>query len=72
MATCFTSVLPVLGGRNKALFMHAAGDVLIDDTAVNCTAWENEGGIAIHHQTFAETSRRLKGAIHRRGALPRS
>lgn len=42
-------ILPVMGGRNKPLFMHAPGDVLIDDWQRNCQAWEDEGGDAIRH-----------------------
>lgn len=47
-ATCL--VLPVLGGRHKPLFMHQAGDVLIDDFGRNCDAWVEAGGIAIKHE----------------------
>lgn len=46
--TCM--VLPVLGGRHKPLFMHQAGDVLIDDFGKNCIAWEEAGGVAIKHE----------------------
>jgi 5'-nucleotidase len=44
------TVLPVMGGYNKPLFMHARGDVLIDDWRKNCEAWGQAGGLAIHHQ----------------------
>lgn len=47
-ATCL--VLPVLGGVNKPLFMHQAGDVLIDDWGKNCLAWTAAGGVAIQHR----------------------
>ncbi len=47
-ATCL--VLPVMGGRHKPLFMHQAGDVLIDDFGKNCAAWDEAGGIAIKHE----------------------
>lgn len=43
------TVLPVMGGRNKPLFMHREGDVLVDDFAHNCEAWVKAGGIAIEH-----------------------
>ncbi|MCD9096147.1 5' nucleotidase, NT5C type [Luteimonas fraxinea] len=46
--TCL--VLPVLGGRNKALFMRQPGDILIDDWAKNCEAWSEAGGFAIKHE----------------------
>lgn len=49
------TVLPVLGGINKPLFMHAAGDVLIDDLERNTDAWQEAGGIAILHKSFPET-----------------
>ena len=38
--TCW--VLPVLGGRNKALFMHNIGDILIDDYESNIKALQDE------------------------------
>lgn len=47
-ATCL--VLPVLGGVNKPLFMHQAGDVLIDDFEKNCVAWTRAGGLAVRHE----------------------
>lgn len=47
-ATCW--VLPVMGGTNKPLFMHNAGDILVDDYARNCQAWEAAGGVAIQHR----------------------
>lgn len=43
------TVLPVMGGKNKPLFMHAPNDVLIDDWSKNITAWCQAGGLAIHH-----------------------
>ena len=54
-------ILPVMGGRNKGLFMHAPGDILIDDFERNTKAWEAEGGIAILHRSFEETRRALDG-----------
>jgi 5'-nucleotidase len=53
------TVLPVLGGKNKALFMHEPGDVLIDDMEKNCKAWEELGGIAIQHESVDDTLFRL-------------
>lgn len=52
-STC--TVLPVMGGRNKGLFMHAVGDILIDDFERNTKAWEEEGGVAILHRDFKTT-----------------
>ena len=49
------TVLPVMGGRNKPLFMHAPGDVLIDDFERNCEAWHSAGGNSIQHRSFDET-----------------
>lgn len=53
------TVLPVMGGRHKPLFMHARGDILIDDFQANCEAWRAAGGIAIQHVDFDETRSRL-------------
>lgn len=44
------TVLPVMGGRHKPLFMHAPGDILVDDMARNCGAWKDAGGWAIQHE----------------------
>jgi 5'-nucleotidase len=51
--TCM--VLPVMGGRNKPLFMHAPGDILIDDFERNILAWQDEGGRGIQHVDFQTT-----------------
>lgn len=56
-------ILPVMGGRNKPLFMHAPGDILIDDFERNTKAWEDEGGVAILHRTFDETEAALSRVI---------
>lgn len=49
------TVIPMMGGVNKALFMHEPGDILIDDMKKNCKAWEELGGIAIVHKNAADT-----------------
>lgn len=56
-------VLPVLGGKNKSLFMHEAGDILIDDFVSNIKHWNNLGGYGIHHKSFDETNEKLKGYL---------
>lgn len=48
-------ILPVMGGRNKPLFMDQAGDILIDDFERNTDAWLAAGGIAILHRDFDQT-----------------
>lgn len=53
-------ILPVMGGKNKALFMHAPGDILIDDFRRNALAWEAEGGVAVLHRNFDDTRATLK------------
>ena len=53
------TVLPVLGGYNKPLFMHAKGDILIDDFRRNTEAWTAAGGNAILHRSFEATSAAL-------------
>lgn len=49
------TVLPVLGGRNKFLFMHAPRDILIDDYKKNLEPWAEAGGIGILHRNFSTT-----------------
>ena len=44
------TVLPVMGGHNKPLFMHSPGDVLVDDFRKNCDAWTSAGGSAVLHR----------------------
>lgn len=48
-------VLPVMGGRNKPLFMHAPGDILIDDFSRNIEAWRAHGGHGILHRNWGDT-----------------
>lgn len=50
-------VLPIHGGKNKHLFMHKPGDVLVDDFEKNIELWRAAGGIGVHHQNFEETKR---------------
>ena len=57
------TVLPVLGGRHKPLFMHAPGDILIDDWEKNIAAWLAAGGEGIHHIGFATTRERLRRSL---------
>jgi 5'-nucleotidase len=54
------TVIPMMGGKNKCLFMHSPGDVLIDDFDKNCIPWREHGGIAIHHKDFDTTKRELR------------
>ncbi|WP_156392858.1 hypothetical protein [Rhizobium sp. Root1220] len=61
-------VLPVMGGRNKPLFMHSRGDILIDDFERNTKAWQQEGGIAILHRDFQTTRDELEREIVRSAA----
>lgn len=56
-------VLPVMGGKHKPLFMHAPGDILIDDYDRNCLAWSNAGGLAIRHRNFIHTRSALEFAL---------
>lgn len=57
------TVLPVMGGHNKPLFMHASGDILIDDFERNTTAWSKAGGISILHRSFGDTMVLLRTAL---------
>ena len=52
-------VLPVLGGKNKALFMHQPGDILIDDFDPNIKSWNANGGTGILHRNFKETKEKI-------------
>ena len=54
------TVIPMLGGKNKAMFMHSPGDVLIDDFEKNCIPWREHGGVAIQHKDFVTTWTALK------------
>lgn len=53
------TVLPVLGGKNKALFMHEKGDILIDDMIKNCQAWNDLGGKSILHLDAQTTMKKM-------------
>jgi hypothetical protein len=57
------TILPMMGGVNKAMFMHEPGDILIDDMAKNCNAWEEVGGIAIVHQNADATRAQLEQIV---------
>jgi hypothetical protein len=54
------TIIPMMGGVNKALFMHEPGDILIDDMEKNCKAWEELGGKAIVHKNATDTIVQLK------------
>lgn len=56
-------ILPVPSGKDKPLFMHAPGDVLIDDHLPNIEAWNAAGGFGILHRDFEETSQQLYSYI---------
>lgn len=58
------TVIPMMGGKNKRLFMHAPGDILIDDFEKNCIPWAEHGGIAILHKDFESTRDNLNLALH--------
>jgi len=66
-----TTVLPVMGGHNKPLFMHAPGDILIDDFEKNTRAWSEAGGVAILHRGFASTRHDLRDHFGRIDAYAR-
>jgi len=57
------AVLPVLGGRNKSLFMHKPGDILIDDFTKNIKAWIEVGGYGIYHENYDSTTAQLLNYI---------
>lgn len=57
------TILPVMGGKNKGLFMHEEGDLLIDDMEKNCIAWRDLGGIAIKHKSAEETMQKVGDTI---------
>lgn len=57
------TILPVMGGRHKPLFMHAPGDILIDDFAKNINAWREAGGVGILHTHFEHTREVLQTVL---------
>lgn len=62
--------IPMISGENKFCYMHAPGDVLIDDYGRNCENWEKAGGIAIQHQgNFHDTLRKLEGVLSRKPVI---
>lgn len=52
-------VLPVIGGKNKHLFLHRKNDILIDDFEKNILPWQKAGGIGIIHTSFEKTKTEL-------------
>lgn len=52
-------VIPMLGGVNKALFMHSPGDILVDDFEKNIRSWNELGGIGILHKNYSETQEQV-------------
>lgn len=54
------NVIPMMGGKNKCLFMHGEGDVLIDDFEKNCKPWDELGGVSIVHKDFNTTINKMK------------
>ena len=61
-------ILPVTGGKNKALFMHKPGDILIDDFYSNIKAWRDLGGIGIHHKNFDDSLKQFE-SLKRQGVF---
>ncbi|AGR47829.1 hypothetical protein SmphiM12_197 [Sinorhizobium phage phiM12] len=49
-------VLPVLGGKNKFLFLQNPGDVLIDDFEKNIVPWIEAGGFGVVHKDWKTTT----------------
>ncbi|MGO7089467.1 hypothetical protein AB9E14_23615 [Rhizobium leguminosarum] len=61
-------ILPVMGGRNKPLFMHSRGDILVDDFERNIAAWREEGGFGIVHKDFASSRDAIEREMARSAA----
>jgi hypothetical protein len=60
-----TTMIPTPESKSKPFYMHAPGDILIDDWSKNCEAWELAGGAAIQHKgNYAETLSQLEEALH--------
>lgn len=59
----FVKVLPMLHGKNKVLFMHEPGDILIDDFEKNIKPWNEAGGFGILHKNFEDTKTQLRKII---------
>jgi 5'-nucleotidase len=60
------NILPVIGGKNKCLFMQNPGDILIDDFEKNCIPWDELGGISITHKNFEDTRKILSALVGKR------
>ena len=56
----------LIGPHSKDKWRHCKpGDILIDDRADNCAAWETAGGFTVHHLGDIETSlQRLRWLIN--------
>ena len=63
------TVIPMMGGKNKCLFMHSPGDVLIDDFEKNCIPWREHGGIAIQHKNFDSTMSQVANIFNLKGNM---
>lgn len=49
--------------RNKPLYMHAAGDILIDDFSTNIRRWVNAGGVGVHYRRHLQGLTDFKIAV---------
>lgn len=52
----------VPGKRHKRMYA-GAGNILIDDTLSNVEDWNNNGGIAIYHQSWDESIAQIRSMI---------
>ena len=57
-------VTGTLKGKHKSVFAQP-GHVLVDDKKSNCNAWQNAGGIAIHHTSMTSTLAQLEYLLSR-------
>ena len=63
------TLLPVRGGATKPLFMHAKGDILIDDYPKYIEIWRSHGGVGILHTSFERTLKELAEILRAKNTL---
>ncbi len=53
----------IIGGEHKCQYVNGPTDILIDDLYRNIEAWNNKGGIGVHHTSFENSLQKLSEII---------